>query len=43
MLLCNVMFVSPGPVFIEFPIDVLYPYHTVSKEIGMKEGEKSFM
>lgn len=24
----------PGPVFVEFPIDVLYPYPTVLKEIG---------
>lgn len=27
-----------GPVFVEFPIDVLYPYSTVKKEIGMKDG-----
>ncbi|XP_074659901.1 2-hydroxyacyl-CoA lyase 2-like [Tubulanus polymorphus] len=29
---------TPGPVFVEFPIDVLYPYPTVKKEIGMKDG-----
>ena len=30
-----------GPVFVEFPIDVLYPYQTVAKEIGMKGSGKS--
>ncbi|XP_013781934.1 acetolactate synthase-like protein, partial [Limulus polyphemus] len=30
---------TPGPVFIEFPIDVLYPYHIVKKEIGLKEAK----
>ncbi|XP_064601840.1 2-hydroxyacyl-CoA lyase 2-like [Liolophura sinensis] len=29
---------TPGPVFVEFPIDVLYPYSIVKKEIGMKDG-----
>ena len=29
-----------GPVFVEFPIDVLYPYAMVKKEIGMKDGGK---
>ncbi|KAG7162141.1 Acetolactate synthase-like protein-like [Homarus americanus] len=33
---------TPGPVFIEFPIDVLYPYAMVSKEMGMKSDSKSF-
>ncbi|PVD33270.1 hypothetical protein C0Q70_04523 [Pomacea canaliculata] len=28
---------TPGPVFVEFPIDTLYPYELVKKEIGMKE------
>lgn len=23
---------TPGPVFVEFPIDTLYPYHLVLKE-----------
>ena len=25
-----------GPVFVEFPIDVLYPYELVRKEAGIK-------
>ncbi|NWX10937.1 ILVBL protein, partial [Caloenas nicobarica] len=25
---------TPGPVFVELPIDVLYPFHVVEKEIG---------
>ncbi|XP_053907906.1 2-hydroxyacyl-CoA lyase 2 isoform X1 [Cuculus canorus] len=29
---------TPGPVFVELPIDVLYPFHVVEKEIG---GTKS--
>ncbi|XP_019326140.1 PREDICTED: acetolactate synthase-like protein [Aptenodytes forsteri] len=29
---------TPGPVFVELPIDVLYPFHMVEKEIG---GTKS--
>ncbi|XP_067655613.1 2-hydroxyacyl-CoA lyase 2-like [Haliotis asinina] len=28
---------TPGPVFIEFPIDTLYPYAMVKREIGMKD------
>ncbi|KAK3774800.1 hypothetical protein RRG08_034889 [Elysia crispata] len=28
---------TPGPVFVEFPIDVLYPYEMVKREIGMKD------
>uniref|UniRef100_A0A4W3HFZ7 2-hydroxyacyl-CoA lyase 2 n=1 Tax=Callorhinchus milii TaxID=7868 RepID=A0A4W3HFZ7_CALMI len=27
-----------GPVFVEFPIDVLYPYHIVNKNIAAKSG-----
>ncbi|XP_050732912.1 2-hydroxyacyl-CoA lyase 2-like [Eriocheir sinensis] len=34
---------TPGPVFVEFPIDVLYPYHMVAKEVGVKGEGKSFM
>lgn len=34
---------TPGPVFIEFPIDVLYPYETVAKEIGASSGGKSLV
>ncbi|KAM9214382.1 LOW QUALITY PROTEIN: 2-hydroxyacyl-CoA lyase 2 [Leptosomus discolor] len=29
---------TPGPVFVELPIDLLYPFHVVEKEIG---GTKS--
>ena len=25
---------TPGPVFVEFPIDTLYPYHLVKRELG---------
>ncbi|XP_074386582.1 2-hydroxyacyl-CoA lyase 2 isoform X2 [Zonotrichia albicollis] len=25
---------TPGPVFVELPIDVLYPFHVVQKELG---------
>jgi acetolactate synthase-like protein len=28
---------TPGPVFIEFPIDVLYPYQIVVKEAGFSK------
>ncbi|XP_048726939.2 2-hydroxyacyl-CoA lyase 2-like isoform X2 [Ostrea edulis] len=28
---------TPGPVFVEFPIDTLYPYELVKREIGMKD------
>lgn len=31
-----------GPVFIEFPIDTLYEYSAVSKEVGASQGGKSF-
>ena len=34
---------TPGPVFVEFPIDVLYPYEVVKKEIGMKGKGKSLV
>uniref|UniRef100_A0A8C8MH52 2-hydroxyacyl-CoA lyase 2 n=1 Tax=Oncorhynchus tshawytscha TaxID=74940 RepID=A0A8C8MH52_ONCTS len=32
-----------GPVFIEFPIDTLYPFHLVSKEFGVKNPPKGIM
>ena len=33
-----------GPVFVEFPIDTLYPYELVKREIGMKDkGPTSLM
>ncbi|XP_031429730.1 2-hydroxyacyl-CoA lyase 2 [Clupea harengus] len=34
---------TPGPVFVEFPIDTLYPYHLVSKEFGVKNPPKGLM
>ncbi|CAL8335037.1 unnamed protein product [Boreogadus saida] len=34
---------TPGPVFIEFPIDTLYPFHMVSKEFGVKNPPKGLM
>uniref|UniRef100_A0A7E4UPP9 2-hydroxyacyl-CoA lyase 2 n=1 Tax=Panagrellus redivivus TaxID=6233 RepID=A0A7E4UPP9_PANRE len=33
---------TPGPVFIEFPIDVLYPYQTVVAEAGMVKNPQGF-
>ncbi|ESO00593.1 hypothetical protein HELRODRAFT_185752 [Helobdella robusta] len=29
---------TPGPVFVEFPIDLLYPYRNVAQEIGLSSG-----
>ncbi|KAJ1081541.1 hypothetical protein NDU88_001721 [Pleurodeles waltl] len=34
---------TPGPVFVEFPIDILYPYHVVQKELSPKGAPKSVM
>jgi acetolactate synthase-like protein len=34
---------TPGPVFVEFPIDSLYPYHLVQRELGIKSESKSLM
>ncbi|XP_037533697.1 2-hydroxyacyl-CoA lyase 2 [Nematolebias whitei] len=34
---------TPGPVFIEFPIDTLYPYHLVSQEFAVKNPPKGLM
>uniref|UniRef100_A0A1I7YDC2 2-hydroxyacyl-CoA lyase 2 n=1 Tax=Steinernema glaseri TaxID=37863 RepID=A0A1I7YDC2_9BILA len=31
---------TPGPVFVEFPVDVLYPYETVIKECGFVPNPK---
>ncbi|CAH3167279.1 unnamed protein product [Porites lobata] len=31
---------TPGPVFVEFPIDTLYPYPIVKKESGLKEAPR---
>jgi len=33
---------TPGPVFIEFPIDVLYPYEMIVKEMGFAKNPKGF-
>lgn len=29
---------TPGPVFVEFPIDTLYPYEVVLQEVGLTPG-----
>lgn len=34
---------TPGPVFIELPIDTLYPFHLVSKEFGVKNPPKGLI
>uniref|UniRef100_A0A8D0BC17 2-hydroxyacyl-CoA lyase 2 n=1 Tax=Salvator merianae TaxID=96440 RepID=A0A8D0BC17_SALMN len=34
---------TPGPVFVEFPLDVLYPYHLVEKQLFKDRGSKSLM
>ncbi|CAJ0604603.1 unnamed protein product [Cylicocyclus nassatus] len=34
---------SPGPVFVEFPVDVLYPYQLVVKEIGFNPNATGFV
>ncbi|XP_052802677.1 2-hydroxyacyl-CoA lyase 2-like [Mya arenaria] len=34
---------TPGPVFVEFPIDTLYPYQMVAKEVGAKSKSKGLM
>jgi acetolactate synthase-like protein len=34
---------TPGPVFVEFPIDTLYPYHLVQRELGIKNDAKSLV
>ncbi|KAI6234593.1 2-hydroxyacyl-CoA lyase 2 [Aphelenchoides fujianensis] len=33
---------TPGPVFVEFPIDVLYPYEIIVKEMGFAPNPKGF-
>ncbi|CAF3014785.1 unnamed protein product [Rotaria socialis] len=32
---------TPGPVFVEFPIDVLYPFYLVESELGIKPNAKA--
>ena len=34
---------TPGPVFVEFPIDTLYPYPLVKKETGLKVRKLAFL
>ncbi|MBN3300460.1 ILVBL protein, partial [Amia calva] len=34
---------TPGPVFVEFPIDTLYPYHLVEKEFAAKNTPKGLV
>ncbi|CAI9602961.1 unnamed protein product [Staurois parvus] len=34
---------TPGPVFVEFPIDILYPYHLIQKELAPKGAPKGFV
>uniref|UniRef100_A0A6J0TM58 2-hydroxyacyl-CoA lyase 2 n=1 Tax=Pogona vitticeps TaxID=103695 RepID=A0A6J0TM58_9SAUR len=34
---------TPGPVFVEFPLDVLYPYHLVEREVLKSDASKSLM
>ncbi|XP_036623276.1 2-hydroxyacyl-CoA lyase 2 [Trichosurus vulpecula] len=34
---------TPGPVFVELPIDVLYPYFLVQKEVMPSKASKSLM
>ncbi|NXS85727.1 ILVBL protein, partial [Erpornis zantholeuca] len=31
---------NPGPVFVELPIDVLYPFHVVQKELGSSRSPR---
>ena len=40
--MADLLFFSPGPVFVEFPIDVLYPFHLVEREVGIKPDPKTF-
>ncbi|XP_063799034.1 2-hydroxyacyl-CoA lyase 2 isoform X2 [Pseudophryne corroboree] len=34
---------TPGPVFVEFPIDILYPYHVIHKELSPKGAPKGII
>lgn len=34
---------TPGPVFVELPIDVLYPYSVVSKEVTLKSKARGLV
>lgn len=37
------MYTSTGPVFVEFPIDVLYPYEIIKKEVGVKDESRGIV
>uniref|UniRef100_A0A0N5ATZ0 2-hydroxyacyl-CoA lyase 2 n=1 Tax=Syphacia muris TaxID=451379 RepID=A0A0N5ATZ0_9BILA len=34
---------TPGPVFVELPVDLLYPYAVIEKELGFISEPKNFM
>ncbi|KAH0628632.1 hypothetical protein JD844_010001 [Phrynosoma platyrhinos] len=34
---------TPGPVFVEFPLDVLYPYHLIERELIKKTSSKGLV
>ncbi|XP_013399921.1 acetolactate synthase-like protein [Lingula anatina] len=34
---------TPGPVFVEFPIDTLYPYSLVKREAGLSDSPKGLI
>ncbi|XP_054708435.1 2-hydroxyacyl-CoA lyase 2-like isoform X2 [Uloborus diversus] len=34
---------TPGPVFVELPLDILYPYELVRKEMKLKENPKGLL
>ncbi|VDM50185.1 unnamed protein product [Toxocara canis] len=40
--ICSSQSGTPGPVFIEFPVDVLYPYDLVAKEAGFLQKTKNW-